>query len=75
MGMSFCVVIKHLKQEELVRYIKESISYATKQNIDINLPFVENMWVYVQTMSGLITVGIVCRYPCQLSNNIESFFF
>ena len=40
-------------------YIKESIHCTIKQNININLPFVENMWLEVQIMSGPITEGVV----------------
>ena len=54
-------------------YIKQNLSYKQKSGININLNFVENMWIEVKTNNGPIVIGVIYRHPTTLVNEYESF--
>ena len=54
-------------------YIKQSLSYKQKSDININLNFVENMWIEVRTNNGPIVIGVIYQHPTTLVNDYESF--
>ena len=54
-------------------YVKQNLSYKQKSDININLNFVENMWVEVKTNNGRIVIGVTYRHPTTLVNDYESF--
>ena len=53
-------------------YIKSSLPYIVRTDIDLNLETVENMWLQVETNNRPTTIGVVYRHPeysvDQLSN-------
>ena len=54
-------------------YVKQNLSYKQKSDININLNFVENMWIEVKTNNGPIVIGVIYRHPTTLVNDYESF--
>ena len=54
-------------------YVKQNLSYKQKSGININLNFVENMWIEVKTNNGPIVIGVIYRHPTTLVNDYESF--
>ena len=54
-------------------YVKQNLSYKQKFDININLNFVENMWIEVKTNNGPIVIGVIYRHPTTPLNDYESF--
>ena len=54
-------------------YIKQTLIYKQKSEININLSFVENMCIEVKTTTGPIVIGVVYRHPTKLVNDYECF--
>ena len=54
-------------------YIKQNLFYKQKSDININLNFVENMWIEVKTSNGPLVIGVIYRHPTALVNDNESF--
>ena len=54
-------------------YIKETFIFKQKPDISIALPFVEDMWIEVQTEKGPAVVGVVYRHPTNLTSDYEEF--
>ena len=61
------------KAGEVDIYIKQNLSYKQKSDININLNFVENMWIEVKTNYGPSVIGVIHRHPTTLVNDYESF--
>ena len=54
-------------------YIKESLTFATKRNLDCDLPHIEETWIDLETNFGPITIGVVYRHPVYIKNNANKF--
>ena len=54
-------------------YVKQNLSYKQKSDININLNFVENMWIEVKTNNGQVVIGVIYRHPTTLVNDYENF--
>ena len=54
-------------------YVKQILLYKPKTKINIELNFVENMWIEVKTTIGLIVIGVIYRHPTTLVNDYEFF--
>ena len=54
-------------------YVKQTLSYKQKTEINIELSFVENMWIEVKTITGLIVIGVIYRHLTTLVNDYECF--
>ena len=54
-------------------YVKQTLPYQQKTEINIELSFVENMWIEVKTITGPIVIGVIYRHPTTLVNDYECF--
>ena len=54
-------------------YIKKTLPYKQKSDINIKLSFVENIWIEVKAATGPIVVGVIYRHPTMLVNDYECF--
>ena len=54
-------------------YIKNSLSYTVKPEYDLNLNFVENIWIQVDTDKNSILIGVIYRHPVNIVNQLELF--
>ena len=54
-------------------YIKKTLPYKQKSDINIKLSFVENIWIEVKAATGPIVVGVIYRHPTTLVNDYECF--
>ena len=54
-------------------YVKQTLPYKQKTEINIQLSFVENMWIEVKTITGPIVIGIIYQHPTTLVNDHECF--
>ena len=52
-------------------YIKESLTFTTKRNLDCNLPLIEETLIDLETNFGLITIGVACRHLVRIKNNVN----
>ena len=50
-------------------YIKKTLPYEKKSDINIKLSFVENIWIEVKAATGPIVVGVIYRHPTALVND------
>ena len=54
-------------------YIKNSLSYTVKPEYDLNLNFVENIWIQVDTDKNSILIGVIYCHPVNIVNQLELF--
>ena len=54
-------------------YIKNSLSYIVKPEYDINLNFVENIWIQVDTDKNSILIGVIYRHLINIVNQFKLF--
>ena len=54
-------------------YVKQTLPYKQKTEINIELNFVENMWIEVKTTTGSIVIRVIYRDPTTLVNDYECF--
>ena len=54
-------------------YIKNSLSYTVKPEYDLNLNFVENIWIQVHTDKNSILIGVIYRHYVNIVNQLELF--
>ena len=54
-------------------YIKQSLPYKQKSDINVELDFVENVWIEVKTNNEPIVIGVIYRHPTTLVNDYECF--
>ena len=54
-------------------YIKKTLPYKQKSEINIKLSFVENIWIEVKAATGPIVVGVIGRLPTTRVNDYECF--
>ena len=54
-------------------YVKQTLPCKQKTEINIELSFVENMWIEVKTTTGPIMIGVIYRQPTTLINDYEYF--
>ena len=54
-------------------YIKNSISFIASQNINMDLHFVENMWIEIENKNKKIYVGVVYRHSASSPEHTELF--
>ena len=52
-------------------YIKNSLSYIVKPEYELNLNFVENIWIQVDTDKNSILIGVIYRHPVNIVNELE----
>ena len=72
-GYDFIHRVSITKARGVGFYIKQSLSYKQKSDININLSFVENMWIEVRTNNEPIVIGVIYQHPTTLVNDYESF--
>ena len=44
-------------------YIKETLTFVTKRNVDCDLPLMEETWTDLETNFRPITIGVIYRHP------------
>ena len=54
-------------------YVKSSISYNMKTNINIDLSLIENLWIEIEINKKKLIVGVVYRHPVQTAKQIDLF--
>ena len=54
-------------------YIKSSLTYTLRRDIDLNLKAVENMWIQIETNTKPITIGVVYRHPVYTVDQLNNF--
>ena len=61
------------KAGEIGFYVKQTLPYKQKTEINIELSIVENMWIEGKTTTGPIVIGVIYRHPTTLVNDYECF--
>ena len=56
-------------------YIKDSLTFTLKEEIDLNINSVENIWIQIETSDNKkpITIGVVYRHPVYVAEHLECF--
>ena len=72
-GYDFIHCDSFTKAEGVGFYIKQSLPYKHKSDINVELDFVKNMWIEVKTNNEPIVIGVFYRHPTTLVNDYESF--
>ena len=56
-------------------YIKDSITFTLKEELDLNINSVENIWIQIETSDNKkpITIGVVYRHPVYVAEQLEFF--
>ena len=72
-GYDFIHCNSTTKADGIGIYIKKSLPYKQKSDINIKLSFVENIWIEVKAATGPIVVGVIYRHPTTLINNYKCF--
>ena len=44
-----------------------------KEELDLNINLVENIWILIETSDKPITIGVVYRHPVYVAEQLESF--
>ena len=56
-------------------YIKDSLTFTLKEELDLNINSIENIWIQIETSGNKkpITIGVVYRHPVYVAEHLECF--
>ena len=56
-------------------YIKDSLTFTLKEELDLNINLVENIWIQIKTFDNKkpITIRVVYPHPLYIAEQLESF--
>ena len=56
-------------------YIKDSLTFTLKEELDLNTNSLENIWIQIEISDNKkpITIGVVYRHPVYVAEQLESF--
>ena len=72
-GYDFIQCDSTTKADGVGIYIKQALPCKQKFDININLSFVENIWMEVKVTSGSLVVGVIYRHSTLLVNGYKCF--
>ena len=73
-GYVFIYKISQTRAGGVGFYISEELSYRCQDdNINLNLNFVEDMWIKIEAKPYPIFIGVIYRHPVNLVDKIEQF--
>ena len=56
-------------------YIKDFLTFTLKEELDLNMNLVENIWIQIETSDNTksIIIGVVYRHPVYVAEQLKSF--